>query len=968
MSTPSENMPLEFAKINDPNWHMHVMWLINALGLKLDDGGFCHGVARTAQFAFLRGDKALQGFIDSVAAVDALQVDDIPRIEKEIEAVQNQLQLDLQELEQKKLAQARPSNSSEDEIQFKQNLRNDTDFIKLRKDAEETRQQIPGYQNYIDSRAFLENVKINHRVSQYDYLLSEKTEVRWQLDNLEDAAHITQPNNAKTEDRIVQCKSDVRPYRIDQLDEKLMNLKDAADKVGGRIGAIIASPIHAITCNYDPMSKKWLLVDSNQQPLYAACDLKEVSEFIWKGLHIKEYKNDEHVIANFQVITIQGVQERLSKNEEILEKLIIPYETQEASQLPVKILINWLEAAVTNGDLKAVIFLTGKEMLAKFEGKDISKVFYMAAGAGRLDIIKYLFNKQEIMSNPGLRIDINEKNEKGVTALMWACGSGYVKVIEYLIENKADLYIKGKANWTALSMAAYYGHVNAVKALLNKGFEIKTEIKITSSPLYLAAEAGQADMVEILLEHGYDFKDEDERGISTFAIMVNENHTGAFEKLFASERIKDLMKEYGPYLLYISADLNKPDIAQLLFSHGIVSGENASAEGAPLCMALEDGNIDMAKMFIENGVSLDEINEDGKSAIDLVVETQNDDLLYWVLQYAVKNDKPILFDKLLDHPGVNKTLAREGLYLLFLATTFGRNDIGHSLFKRGLVKPGACSSATYPTLSAAVKYGHNDMALTLLKNGANVFERDREGKSALMWAIETNNLVLLDALLEDKNNVETLKEEGEVPYLLCSAAYCGNSEVIEALFKHGVATDIISTQEYVPLCVASKNNFTSVVETLLHHGADADAKDQDDQTPLEYAISNNEPGIVQLLLKAGAKADAIGKDNFTPLSLAAYHNKQEIAEELLNGGADANFVNEQGISALWMAASLGNTEMVELLLKHGANPNLANKNGLTPAQAAQKNDHPEVIAVIDQHQKTENKETIHDDNKGLRLR
>ncbi|MEI0567594.1 ankyrin repeat domain-containing protein, partial [Brachyspira pulli] len=48
-------------------------------------------------------------------------------------------------------------------------------------------------------------------------------------------------------------------------------------------------------------------------------------------------------------------------------------------------------------------------------------------------------------------IDINAQNNKGCTALMYACASESFNIVKILLENKADIYIKDNEGKTALS-------------------------------------------------------------------------------------------------------------------------------------------------------------------------------------------------------------------------------------------------------------------------------------------------------------------------------------------------------------------------------------------------------------------------------------------------------------------------------------------------------------------------------------
>lgn len=67
-------------------------------------------------------------------------------------------------------------------------------------------------------------------------------------------------------------------------------------------------------------------------------------------------------------------------------------------------------------------------------------------------------------------ININSKDVTGMTALMFACSNGRLKLVEYLIDYGADIeMIDNQFGETALFFAVRFNHVNVVKFLLSRG-------------------------------------------------------------------------------------------------------------------------------------------------------------------------------------------------------------------------------------------------------------------------------------------------------------------------------------------------------------------------------------------------------------------------------------------------------------------------------------------------------------------
>ena len=71
-------------------------------------------------------------------------------------------------------------------------------------------------------------------------------------------------------------------------------------------------------------------------------------------------------------------------------------------------------------------------------------------------------------------IDINARNEHGMTALMRAAHNGHELMVRALLENGADPNITRNDRFTALALAAFFGHTETVRILIENG--AKTEI------------------------------------------------------------------------------------------------------------------------------------------------------------------------------------------------------------------------------------------------------------------------------------------------------------------------------------------------------------------------------------------------------------------------------------------------------------------------------------------------------------
>ncbi len=102
----------------------------------------------------------------------------------------------------------------------------------------------------------------------------------------------------------------------------------------------------------------------------------------------------------------------------------------------------------------------------------------------------------------GLGADVNARDDKGATALMWACALGHTGVVKILLNQKADVHAKDEKGATALMWAAARGHTGVVKILLSHGADVNARDEDGATALMQAAARGHTGVVELLKDHG----------------------------------------------------------------------------------------------------------------------------------------------------------------------------------------------------------------------------------------------------------------------------------------------------------------------------------------------------------------------------------------------------------------------------------------------------------------------------------
>lgn len=79
-------------------------------------------------------------------------------------------------------------------------------------------------------------------------------------------------------------------------------------------------------------------------------------------------------------------------------------------------------------------------------------------------------------------VDVDARNEHGMTALMRAAHNGHERMVRALLEHGADPNITRNDKFTALALAAFFGHTETVRILIENGAKTEVVTRSGTSP------------------------------------------------------------------------------------------------------------------------------------------------------------------------------------------------------------------------------------------------------------------------------------------------------------------------------------------------------------------------------------------------------------------------------------------------------------------------------------------------------
>src|ERR1041385_8489881 len=95
-------------------------------------------------------------------------------------------------------------------------------------------------------------------------------------------------------------------------------------------------------------------------------------------------------------------------------------------------------------------------------------------------------------------VNVNARNEHGMTALMRAARNGHAAVVRALLEHGADPNIARNDKFTALALAAFFGHTETVRVLIDHGAKSEVVTRSGTSPRLWATARTFSDVARCI--------------------------------------------------------------------------------------------------------------------------------------------------------------------------------------------------------------------------------------------------------------------------------------------------------------------------------------------------------------------------------------------------------------------------------------------------------------------------------------
>jgi ankyrin repeat protein/predicted O-methyltransferase YrrM len=233
--------------------------------------------------------------------------------------------------------------------------------------------------------------------------------------------------------------------------------------------------------------------------------------------------------------------------------------------------------------------------------------------------------------------DFNVKDETGNTPIHLASVYRHDEIIDLMIQHEADVNGLNDQRQTPLYLASIYGNAESIGILLAGGVKIDIRDADGNTPLHVAVLYRNPENLDEILKANPDIDALNSEGYTPLHLAVQRpDNEKAIGHLLQQGADVNILDPTGRNALLVSLGSNQKEYISLLVSKGIdINSQDDSGNTAmhyPLSNVLRDKrylpySTEIIKILMMEGADPHIKNKEGKSPMDLAMETEENELI-----------------------------------------------------------------------------------------------------------------------------------------------------------------------------------------------------------------------------------------------------------------------------------------------------------------------------------------------------
>jgi ankyrin repeat protein len=262
----------------------------------------------------------------------------------------------------------------------------------------------------------------------------------------------------------------------------------------------------------------------------------------------------------------------------------------------------------------------------------------MAADSGKIHLAAQSGDQAGIEAALQSGSPVNQIDNYGKTALIYAAESGNDAVVDYLLNKGANPNHTADDGSTPLLIAVRKGNSRIAELLIQKGALVDGFGDDGFTALTVTAEKGNKKVFDLLLKHGA--KPDVSIANRDTALMksIPRKNSYYFDRLLESGADPNKKGRGGNTPLIIAAISNKPEIAEKLLTAGARINELNDSGNSALLFAAGLAGIkpDIAKLLVEKGADINQSSKDGLTPVKAASLAGNTGMVVYLFEKGAR--------------------------------------------------------------------------------------------------------------------------------------------------------------------------------------------------------------------------------------------------------------------------------------------------------------------------------------------